>query len=79
MPVSPSLALVEPPQQLWRAERMPLRFSRTNAVNAVLDRSGNCFDVAGDSVLYAATDQEGASTLRTAWKQVPAQPLSAIT
>jgi hypothetical protein len=62
MSVSPPLALVEPPQQLWRVERddSPLRFSRINAVDTVLDRSGNRFDVAGAGVLYAATDQEGA-------------------
>ena len=62
MPVSLPLALAEPPQRLWRVEREdpPLCFSRINAVDAVRDRSGNRFDVAGAGVLYAATEQEGA-------------------
>ncbi|SDO31976.1 RES domain-containing protein [Cryobacterium flavum] len=62
MLASPALALVEPPHQLWRVEREdpPLRFSQINAVDALLERSGNRFDVAGAGVLYAATSQEGA-------------------
>ena len=62
MPVSLPLALVGPSQRLWRVESEdpPLRFSRINAVDAVLNRSGNRFDVAGAGVLYAATEQEGA-------------------
>lgn len=62
MLASPALALIESPHQLWRVEREdpPLRFSQTNAVDALLERSGNRFDVAGAGILYAATSQEGA-------------------
>jgi hypothetical protein len=60
MPTEP--AVVKPSDLLWRVERSepPLRFSRINALDAALDRAGNCFDVPGGGVLYGATDPSGA-------------------
>jgi hypothetical protein len=56
------LALVNPPEILWRVEHAatPLRFSRISTADAALDRGGNRFDVLGSGVLYAATNPDEA-------------------
>lgn len=55
------LALVDPPDTLWRVERKepPLRFSHILPAEAAVDGAGNRFDIPGAGVLYAATTPAG--------------------